>query len=102
MLANLEWLEVIAWREPLASKYDPLGIYLSRQRGARCTLSFSDVERILGEDLPASARNIRQWWQNSYLPQRRSPQSNHGWQGAGWSTVEVDMAREMVTFVRSS
>jgi hypothetical protein len=86
----------------MASKYTPLGNYLSQQRGSRCTLSFSDVERILGEDLPPSARTTRQWWQNSTMSHRRRLQATHGWQGVGWSTTEVDMAKEDVTFVRTS
>ena len=45
-------------------KYDPLGQYLSGQPTDSCTLTFSEVETIIGGRLPASAREHQGWWGN--------------------------------------
>ncbi len=38
------------------SKYDPLKAFLMRGVGPELTLSFAQIEQILGEPLPTSAR----------------------------------------------
>ncbi|WP_426020383.1 DUF7662 domain-containing protein [Brevundimonas sp. DWR2-3-1b1] len=42
-------------------KYDPLGRYLKRQKGAVVELSFTEIERRLGALLPKAA-NAAEWW----------------------------------------
>ena len=44
-------------------KYDPLGEYLRAQAESEMTLSFREIERIIGAALPASAMSAR-WWAN--------------------------------------
>jgi hypothetical protein len=39
-------------------KYDPLGDYLSNRTEHKVALSFSELERILGFELPPSANTI--------------------------------------------
>lgn len=79
------------------SKYDALGKYLESQPAttSSVTLEFRQIERILGFDLPASAREHRPWWANT------ASHSYTVWLEAGWETSKVDMASGRVTFVRT-
>jgi hypothetical protein len=43
------------------AKYDPLRRYLSRQKTASVTLSFMEIERMIGALLPKSAAQTA-WW----------------------------------------
>lgn len=79
--------------------YAPLGEYLARLPAgtAEVTLTFPEVEKIVGRKLPDSARDHRQWWEN----QKNGSRAYH-WQDAGFKTGPVDMARETVRFFRDS
>ncbi len=44
------------------AKYQPLGDWLAAQPGERVTLTFGQVEQILGQRLPASAWANAGWW----------------------------------------
>ncbi len=79
------------------SKYDALGEYLESQPAtmSSVTLEFQQIERILGFDLPASAREHRPWWANTVS------HSYTVWLEAGWETSKVDMTSGWVTFVRT-
>lgn len=79
------------------AKYAPLIEYLKRQSGDRVTLSFAEVERILGSALPKSARMHSAWWANE---SEGTHTWAHGWIKAGWLKEEVSFAQERVTFVR--
>jgi hypothetical protein len=46
------------------SKYDPLRTFLKADPALPLTLSFAQVELILGSELPASARIHQPWWGN--------------------------------------
>ena len=80
------------------SKYDPLKTELSRRPDSQLSLSFEDVERILGFPLPLSARRHRPWWANQ---NDGAHTQAHAWMDAGWKTWKADLARERVLFVRS-
>jgi len=71
-----------------------LGKYLKKLNKNRVTLTFSQVEEILGFDLPQSARIYREWWSND----KYHVQSQFGWLAAGWLVDKVDLMQEMVTF----
>ena len=45
------------------SKYDPLSDYLRQQTASELTLSFPEIERVIGGPLPLSAMRP-QWWAN--------------------------------------
>ena len=77
-----------------AGKGGPLTTWLAAA-SSPATLSFSDIERILGSPLPASARKHRAWWANS--PSRTVPRQ---WLTAGWRAEEVEMASEQIRLVR--
>ncbi|MEJ0086408.1 MAG: hypothetical protein WDO72_12030 [Pseudomonadota bacterium] len=79
------------------SIYAALGEYLSNlpHSTREIVLTFIEVEEILGRELPATARNHRQWWEN----QESSPQAGQ-WQRAGFKTSPVEMDDETVRFYR--
>jgi hypothetical protein len=79
------------------AKYDPLAAFLAASTTPTVTLSFRQVELILGEPLPFSARNYREWWANNTTNHVNS----QSWLGAGWRVAErgINMEQETVTFV---
>lgn len=85
-------------RVPGESRYTPLAEYLYQlpANRSRVTLTFSEIERIIGGPLPASAHEYRAWWSNDTSRQAQAEQ----WLSAGWRTDEVDQTRGFVTFSR--
>lgn len=83
------------------SKYDPLGEYLKGQPASTSslTLSFQQIEEILGLDLPRTARNRPQWWANETSPYSRH--SQRVWLDARCETRNLDLRSRSVTFVRT-
>jgi len=90
--------------EPLAlttgSKYTPLEEWLRAQAESDTdvmTMSFEQIEALLHDSLPPSARRYRTWWANDIAthPQARA------WMLAGWKAENLDPATETVTFVRA-
>ena len=76
------------------SKYDPLLTYLSQSRDETVPMGFSEIEHVLGFELPPSSRRQRAWWSNN-------PTNNvmtQAWLGAGYETANVDMAGETLMF----
>lgn len=78
------------------TKYAALTRFLRQQEGARITLSFQELEEILGFSLPASAWKYPSWWANSASGQSQVK----AWREAGWETRDVDLRGRRVTFVR--
>lgn len=66
------------------SRYDPLCVYLSQQSDPVVRLRFTDIEKIIGGALPASARRYRPWWENEQAG--RHVQA-HSWLDAGRRTA---------------
>jgi CBS domain-containing protein len=60
-------------------------------------LTFQEVERILGKELPRSAHEYRAWWANDPT----KPQSA-AWLEEGWRTTSLSMTERRLTFVRTS
>src|SRR5882724_1894797 len=77
------------------SKYQKLSTYLNRLTSERWVASFADIERILGFELPKSARSYAAWWSNQAGEGHTQSMS---WQSVGWRTGEVDLANERLTF----
>jgi hypothetical protein len=76
------------------SKYDPLLTYLSQSRDESVPMGFSEIENVLGFELPPSSRRQRAWWSNN-------PTNNvmtQAWLDAGYETANVDMAGEKLMF----
>ena len=77
------------------SKYEPLTDYLRTHRGDACSLSFPDIERIIGCSLPASAREHRSWWGND-----RTHTQARAWMQAGFGAELTSRRVERVVFRR--
>lgn len=86
----------------MPGKYEPLELYLSALplKMREVTLSFAEIERILGTPLPESAVVHRPWWENQRESKSR-PQA-HAWLSAGFlvDTVRQDRANGSVRFKR--
>ena len=85
-------------RDPLAkprSKYDPLHSYLVNLPERSVRMTFSQIERILGFELPSSARRYNAWWAN-----QRDGNHSHArsWLDAHYETQWLDLNSQAVTF----
>ena len=81
-------------------KYDPLRIFLENAATgvSEMTLTFQQIELILGFTLPPSARLHRAWWAN---PGKRDDHPHaQVWLAAGWKVDTVDQQAEWVRFRR--
>jgi DNA-binding transcriptional regulator YiaG len=76
------------------TKYVPLFDHLRRSGEDEVAMTFSQIEALLGEGLPPSARARRGWWGNR---SSGSPQAS-AWMGAAYHVEEVDLEQECVTF----
>jgi hypothetical protein len=79
-----------------ARRYQPLTAHLRSQRSEQVRMTFADIERVIGEKLPASASNYRAWWSNN-------PSNNEmtrAWLEAGFRSEQVDISGRKVVFRR--
>jgi hypothetical protein len=81
------------------SNYDALFSYLSKQTASELTLTFEEIESILGFRLPPSSYNYQAWWSNSKINDH--PHS-HAWQAAGYKTAGYSSSiwKHQITFVK--
>lgn len=81
------------------SKYMKLSQFLARRARSlsEITLSFREIEEIIGEKLPESARTRKIWWSN--VRGRMPPEA---WLTVGWAVKEVDIEGKMVKFIRET
>jgi 5-methylcytosine-specific restriction protein B len=79
------------------AKYDGLTLRLAGETTDRVTLSFGELDSLVG-GLPPSAREHRPWWGNA----RNSAGQAKSWLDAGWLVDGVDLLGAKVTFVRSA
>jgi hypothetical protein len=76
------------------SKYESLTKHLARANAPELTMTFAQVEEILGASLPASARTHRPWWANSAHGHVQSK----GWLDAGYQSEDVDLEGQKLRF----
>lgn len=76
-------------------KYTPLGLYLTAQKKERIAMSFDEIERILGERLPAS-KQYPAWWSNN---PSNNPMTKE-WLAAGFQTESVNIEGQNLVFRR--
>ena len=81
---------------PGDSRYAPLALYLEGVQQDQVQLTFQEIERILGDSLPASARQWRSWWANDTT---RHPHAQE-WLTVGWRVARIAMTEERVAFAR--
>jgi CBS domain-containing protein len=80
--------------------YRSLQNWLQEQRKNKETnirVKFQDIETLLGETLPSSAKEHQSWWGNDYIDNKQSL----SWLQAGWRVEDVDLSAEEVTFHRT-
>jgi hypothetical protein len=80
------------------SKYEPLESYLKRQSRNVVELSFSEIERIIGAELPPSAYTHRAMWSNNPVGHVMT----QAWLAAGFESENVDMDDRTIVFRRTA
>lgn len=84
---------------PADSRYTALASWLQEQplTTEHISLRFAQIEKIIGDQLPWSAREHRSWWANDSTRHVQSKQ----WLHAGWRVASVNPRGEIVVFVRN-
>jgi len=79
------------------TKYSPFSRYLLRRAKytSHVTLSFVEIEGIIGDNLPFGAMRSREWWTNT----SRTSQGQ-AWLNVGWKVQDVDLNKKTVTLER--
>lgn len=77
------------------SKYYPLFEHLQGCNQAAVTLTFIEIEALMGCSLPESARRKKNWWSNRDSP---SALQAGAWISAGYHIESVDLIQQSVTF----
>lgn len=77
------------------SKYEPLQKFFEQAKSVQITLSFEEVEKILGAKLPASAKTHQAWWANNPTGHSHC----RAWVDAGWRTENLNLRERKVDFV---
>lgn len=78
-------------------KYAPLKSFLNRQTATEVPMTFAEIEKTIGQRLPASAAKYPAWWSNN-------PSNNvmtKAWLEAGFRTERVDLGSRRLVFRRS-
>ena len=78
-------------------KYRKLYAHLCSLPSREWEASFADVETLIGDNLPASARGYQAWWANDATHSQGT-----AWLAAGWETAQVDMDAETLLFRRGN
>jgi len=81
----------------MTSKYDPLGAYLKARQTSEVPMSFSEIEEVIGADLPPKAVNHPAWWSNN----TSNNTMTKVWLDAGFRTERVDVAGRRLVFRRA-
>lgn len=80
------------------SKYQQLLEYLRRSNQGEVTLTFTQVELLMNDILPDSARSKRAWWSN----RSKGALQASAWMEAGYLVEKLDLDEEYVTFRKRS
>lgn len=76
------------------TKYHPLFEHLLFSGQGHLTMSFAEIEEVIGARLPPSARQREEWWANS--PSGHS--QARAWMRASYRASRIDLANEQVDF----
>ena len=79
-------------------EYKKLYAHLCGLEAEEWKTTFGEIESIIGDKLPDSARKRRGWWANKKLVNGLGVDAL--WLEAGWKTAEVDMDTEKLVFVK--
>jgi DNA-binding transcriptional regulator YiaG len=83
------------------SKYHPLHDYLrdrSTEGQVEVTLTFTQIEKVLGQTLPEGARIEAGWWGN----RKRASAQAAAWMSAGFKVKSVSLEHKRVVFESAS
>lgn len=80
------------------SKYQPLQDYLANSKSNSISMTFSEIEEVLGFKLPESSHKYRAWWSNN----ASNNVMTEAWMNAGFITEEVDLAGEKLKFSKAN
>lgn len=78
------------------SKYEPLENYLKSADFESIPMTFTEIELIIKDSLPTSARKHRRWWSNN-------PSNNamtRSWSAAGFKVTNVNMNKESLVLIK--
>lgn len=83
----------------MGPKYAPLSSYLASlpESQTEATLTFGQIEAILGARLPPSARSYQAWWANQ---RQGSHVEAAAWLDAGWEVDGLNLSAEQVRLTR--
>jgi hypothetical protein len=84
--------------EESKTKYRPLRDHLKAHPANAVTMTFREIERVLGTQLPSSARRYTQWWANDRTGNHSQA---HAWLSAGRKVVQLNVVEGRVTFIRA-
>jgi hypothetical protein len=76
------------------TKYHPLFEHLLFSGQGQLSMTFGEIEALLGAPLPPSARQREEWWSNSASGHSQA----RAWMNANYKTSNVDLAGEKVDF----
>jgi DNA-binding transcriptional regulator YiaG len=76
------------------SKYQPLLEFLQQSNQAEVILTFAEIEELMNDTLPDSARKKRAWWSN----RRKGALQANAWMEAGYWVEDIDLEQQRVTF----
>jgi DNA-binding transcriptional regulator YiaG len=76
------------------SKYQPLLEFLRDSNQDEVTLTFAEIEALMNDTLPDSARSKRAWWSN----RSKGALQASAWMEAGYRVEDVDFDGQRVTF----
>jgi hypothetical protein len=76
------------------TKYHPLFEHLLFSGQGQLTMTFAEIEAVLGAQLPPSASTRQEWWSNS----PRGHSQAKAWMRASYETSQVDLEGGKVTF----
>ena len=78
------------------SRYAPLGEFLQHQAGERLSMTFDEIESVIGCKLPSS-KQYPAWWSNN----RSNNPMTRAWLAAGYKTEQVDTFAQRLVFRRA-
>jgi len=79
-------------------KYGPLLAHLRASKKDTWPTTFAEIEVVIGDSLPRSARDYQAWWANERNPRSVLKRSLNA---AGWETRDLNLRGEQVTYVRT-
>ena len=77
-------------------KYEPLIEHLKSNSQSEVPMTFNEIEKVIGRELPRSANQYRAWWSNNPM----NSVLTKAWLEAGWKTEQVDMEARKLVFRR--